>query len=966
MPINWFSKPRWKNKDDAIRAEAVSQQNDPDLLKILPEIARTDPAASVRAAATRRLDNIPLLLEIARNDTQPRVQKAAWNTLEKILLTAKADAIPDCADALKTIDNPSLIRMLAEKAASPEIRHLFQTRITSQGQTSELLLIETDHELRLALAKRLTKPATLQRTLKRLGKRHPQLRQILQQQLIQHDPKTRIEHQRHTALSLCEQLENLVHGHKSLNEKDIEQRRKALNHIQQSWQSLLETEKKTPGASLPPALINRFSGAFNTAELMLDPQRREAFLATQQAQRHKHLLKEATTMLENIQQRPENVHIKHAKDLQRRLQDLTTHNTEAEIRRQASTLLEQIEAWLSQQQTSSGEPGHDPVNEQAQTLLAVLHKALKSSHVHGRTLSRLRRQWDTLASEADHSDQLAAWESQFQQGMLQLAEKLEQQKKQRDQATEKALELIEKTQAAIQAGHLAEAKKLFNQHVQQKKIAGANHPLIKKNKHHIDRCWNALKELRQWQKWSNDKVRQRLIDELKATPTTGWHPDAMLAKLKDMSAQWKALEEQERLEGDRYPVRNQKMWKEFRALQDALFELAQPYFAERSDQWQKNLEEAENILRTLQNLHIDELEPRQMATHVRSAVQWLKKLETLPPAERGRIASQLRTQINRLDKPLKAHYDEARKRKQALIEQSRALQKNEDLTAAIEQAKALQKQWKTAGFVPQGQERKLWKQFRQAQDAVFARLDAEKQQAQAQQQALRNAAKAFLNDIESRAQAASTTAELKTLLSELRAGWATHDHAGLEHAFSKLENHLQARLQTARWQQQHQALSVLKQAGDICQQLETEAINPEAAQAQWHETIETALTQLGQAGNSPAWTRQRQRFEQALHSPGQTSDENQQAAYLQTLIAGEFLAGLDTPAEFQSQRQAYQVDRLARRMSGEPLPDSSQEAQNLLETLYTLANIDPTLRQAHHKRQQQLEKALLELLATMP
>ncbi len=961
---NWFNKPRWKNKDATVRATAVSTGQEAELLSALPEIARSDSSPVVRAAATRRLQDLQTLLEIATGDTDQRVQKNARQRFARLAEKLDDSGWQRYRQTLEAVSFVDLIQTLAETAEHPGVRGLFQRKIRSQGRLGDLLLVETDPELRQQLATRLEKPATIQRVLKQLGKKDPALTQILEQQLQAQDPASQQQQAENLALGLCEQLESLIHGsERSGNADGPANPQQRLKTIEQEWRALLAQSEKA-NLALPAALQQRFSGALNTARLMLDPNKRATWLAEQKARREKEQAQTAFAtayrLWQQFQQDARAVAPGEAQQALQALQSARLSTLNDKNRAAATQLLSEWPSALSQQATEDATA--PTADDEAEKLLQAAQQALQKNHFSPRQLSRLRQQWEALIASAPDKSLRPDLQQSFNQCMGQLAEKIEQQKQQRDTAAEQAIALIEQVDAAISVGQLAEAKHLFNQHVQKKKIAGHGHPLIKRHKHRIDRSWNALKELRQWQKWSNDKVRQRLIDELKATPTSGWHPDAILAKLKEGSAQWKALEEQERLEGDRFPVRNTKLWNEFRALQDALFELAEPYLAERSHQWNKNLQAVEQLLDSLAKVQPEEEETRSISTHVRQAIDWLKKLETLPPAERGRVAGRLREQINRLDKPLKQRYAEARQRKETLIEKSQALLASDDLTEAIAQAKALQRQWKQAGFVPPSQERGLWKRFRAAQDAVFNRLDAEKQQAKARHQAARAEAEAFLADIRSQLADARNPEAIKALAGQLLSGWEQHRESGLNRSFQELQQALKEAAENFQHRQQLQALQSLKQAGELCSALEAQEITAEQARQRWQETIETATQSLGKLARSPAWKKQSARFQALLENDSPATDSEATARYLHTLIAAEFLTGSETPAEFQEQRNAYQIDRLARRMSGESLPDSVTEAHDLLAAIYTLEGVDPVIRKNSQRRQQALEDALFELI----
>ncbi|HEX3895940.1 MAG TPA: hypothetical protein VHW73_07000, partial [Rudaea sp.] len=61
-------KPKWQEKNTEVRRIAVATENDPDLIAALPELLRSDPDASVRLAALKRLDDYEFWRERSTND----------------------------------------------------------------------------------------------------------------------------------------------------------------------------------------------------------------------------------------------------------------------------------------------------------------------------------------------------------------------------------------------------------------------------------------------------------------------------------------------------------------------------------------------------------------------------------------------------------------------------------------------------------------------------------------------------------------------------------------------------------------------------------------------------------------------------------------------------------------------------------------------------------------------------------
>ena len=60
-----------------VRRVAVATDNDPDLINVLPELLRSDPDASVRLAALKRLDDYEFWRERSTNDSDGALRRTA-------------------------------------------------------------------------------------------------------------------------------------------------------------------------------------------------------------------------------------------------------------------------------------------------------------------------------------------------------------------------------------------------------------------------------------------------------------------------------------------------------------------------------------------------------------------------------------------------------------------------------------------------------------------------------------------------------------------------------------------------------------------------------------------------------------------------------------------------------------------------------------------------------------------------
>ena len=95
---------------------------------------------------------------------------------------------------------------------------------------------------------------------------------------------------------------------------------------------------------------------------------------------------------------------------------------------------------------------------------------------------------------------------------------------------------------------------------------------------------------------------------------------------------------------------------------------------------------------------------------------------------------------------MKQDWDANINAKEALVKQAEALVEQDNLDGIANGAKTLQAQWREIGTTPRGADQKLWRRFRAACDAIFARLDNERDRQRSEQQQL---IQALIGDINS-------------------------------------------------------------------------------------------------------------------------------------------------------------------------------------------------------------------------
>ncbi len=919
--LGLFKKPNWKNKDAETRAIAVSSESSEELLSQLSNISQNDESEKVRSAAIRRLKDYALIAKIAANDSHKTVKATANKILQDWFSKTNDD---QQLILIEQVGDPKTLEVAAANCANKEVRAYCIEKISKQGLLADLLVNETDKDLRHSIVDKITKPATLKRLAKLLKNKDKTSFKSIQLKLDNDGDIGKIINKK--ALDLCEQMEKLIHNPTTSSKADVET-------INGKWLEL-KANNKLEG------FTQRYDGAFRTASLTFDPDLRDEFLTQQRQQR---INSKITQLKSSLSDTKDSTWEQIQTQISKYSGFDMGHATE-EQNEEFDELLNTLKALRDTQTKEQDLP---------ESLIAVADKldaVLKHKHKQPNQINDFRKLWDIQAKKAKNNSAFSTLKNRFDTAMLKLAESIENSAALRDEAAKNAVTGIEKVRKLIEEGHLADAKIAINKIAQNKKIAGF-HPLIKEHKFAFDAVWNELKELRQWQTWSNDKIRMRLIEELKDLVGTGTHPDALLKKMKESNKQWKDMEDHEKLEGDRYGVRNQELYTQFRAVQEALFTPAKEFFEKRSEIWGNHLEEVEANIQALHDVDLKETSDRDLAQMVRDAIKQLRNLDSIPPKNRGKCAAKIRSGTARIDAHLKEAYKVAERRKEKLIEHAQQLIEHEELDEAIEQAKGLQQEWKNAGIVHQSSERKLWKKFRKANDAVFNRIKTQRDQVNQENKELMNQANTLIIECEKNIASEKEAHSIHSLIEKFKDDWngLNVNNKGLQNKANKLINDAQQKVASLANSETIDMLKNAQKFANICQNLELGKIDKDKAQEKWNKLQIVSDKKLAK------------NLDKRMANIDSENEQFIEQANL-ILISAEYLCGIATPEEYKEQRLAYQVDELSKRMSGEEVTPEIEKAQQLLTDWFVLSGADEEFIKTNEKRIKKLIKGLFELL----
>lgn len=433
----------------------------------------------------------------------------------------------------------------------------------------------------------------------------------------------------------------------------------------------------------------------------------------------------------------------------------------------------------------------------------------------------------------------------------------------------------------------------------------------------LGRLEGRLREMRDWEHWSNNKHRDELIERIEQLAGSGQHPDAISTALKEARKEWQQLEDLEVLPGDkRRHAAPTGQWRRFQAACKAAFEQAQPFFEKRHELQAENLEQLDAFLERGHAVASDEASGIDaLKQFLKNARLVIRRLDDLPPKTRGKAAAQLRELMDALSKRLDDAFETIENGKRRLIREAQALEHEPDLKAAIEQAKALQARWQKAGTGRRRIDQQLWTEFRAPIDPLFEKLRGTQDQRREEQQAEAAALRQLVEQAERLAEGDDKDLDqadgrMRSLRSEWNAAGRRPDT--LAERFEKAERSLERRLRERREAERRESLRQLDDLAARVQSLwqarqagETLPDGPPDSSANGEDEASQALLAAADSLADPSV---------GTDTLSERVAENARQAR-EIVIEMEFLAGLESPPEDREARMSFQVQRLARRMA---------------------------------------------------
>lgn len=344
-----------------------------------------------------------------------------------------------------------------------------------------------------------------------------------------------------------------------------------------------------------------------------------------------------------------------------------------------------------------------------------------------------------------------------------------------DAQSEAARALIKQFSDAVEAGDLSAAR--AQEKILDTKKSEFGAVLGAADKRSLGDAKAKLGKLLGWERWSANKHRMELCDEVQELSSSGLHPDALQAKITELKARWAELDKLDGLDAE--AAKALGIGKRFRALCYEAIKPAQGYFDKRKELRGVKREETEILIARAQALLTSEAiaTPKELLDARGDLSERMRNLDQLDPKARAILSKQIREINDGLSEKLNEQRKAAETDKRKLIARLRRDLIGAEPAAAIAAAKTAQSEWKSLARADRKVEDELWAELRGLVDPHFASA----KEADEKQRAAETEKAAAGEDIINRTRA---------LVSDVQA-----EHS-VANALEKLENEWRAHMQS--------------------------------------------------------------------------------------------------------------------------------------------------------------------------
>ncbi len=403
-----------------------------------------------------------------------------------------------------------------------------------------------------------------------------------------------------------------------------------------------------------------------------------------------------------------------------------------------------------------------------------------------------------------------------------------------------------------------------------------------------------LRELRDWRTFAESPKREGLCERMEELAGKPLAPQPQADEVKSLRAQWNEL-------GRVASRRDQELQRRFDEAAERAFEPCRAHFAELFERRAYNLEQRRTIVDVLEDYVASEQWRSSDWTGVERVLRTARsEWRGYYPVDR-RAGRKVEARFNELTATihdhLKSQWDANSAQLESIVAQAAAARASEaPLPERIEVLKSLQQQWKEAGPVPRRVSQRLWRQFRDECDPVFAEREAAREDRAEQFRKTTGEAEALIDEL--RALVDSTSPLDEREVADLRARTA---------ATGNLPRRLLRRLDEAVADVEH-ALSAQRAASKR---------ESELAWLARVEEVDRAFAEAAANDQLEAWREAAGEYASLFAARFEDEDDEEDEDPHQLAVVSEIEAETASPEADQNLRLALSIERLNGDLSGE-------------------------------------------------
>jgi hypothetical protein len=517
---------------------------------------------------------------------------------------------------------------------------------------------------------------------------------------------------------------------------------------------------------------------------------------------------------------------------------------------------------------------------------------------------------ESPAAEAQAADDTGL-DAQIDAGLETLRTRIHDQVERRNRDYEKALQLTDALESSLKDNELQQAERAYHKLMSiTGNIPGLSEQRWKDIEKRLNRVRPRLRKLESWRHWGTTQVRQELISQVTQLKDAGLAPEKLAGHIKQAREQWHTWDKS----GDHA---GKELWKEFDQACEEAYKPCIAHFEKLKQQRKENLRQRRAIIDELNARYAetDWKQPdwREIDKYVNQARRNFYKIGNVDFKRRKAVAMALSEVLDKFEQQLSSERARSLRVREKLITDIEALGEVANLREALDRLEALKKQWKITVTGKREHENKLWKRFQAACDSTYRRRDAERKEQTAERDANLKQKQALIEEL-TRAAAAADEELLASgsALARIRQQWDAigwvprKDEKSLENGWRAAQKQFSRALQAAESRAQASELDNLARRAALCNQWEQATL---AGSTPDSNAVEAEWNALPAPGGAAADAMQ-QRFSQALSRPDDTTLSSNLAAKQAACLRLEVLLELESPADCQAERMAYQIERL--------------------------------------------------------